>query len=115
MDSKALKFANQPNMIDAMSSIDYFTQVPWDNHYNDSKLLNLFSIRPLQDCLVNNPSIIVNGINPGYCYSEFLKFTGIRALLDRLMEKLLAYSTEEGSRQLVYVAVQLLALDQQRA
>jgi len=105
MDSKALKFANQPNMIDAMSSIDYFKQVPWDNHYFDSKLLNLFFVRALQDRLANNPSIIVNAINPGYCYSEFRKFTGIRALLDGLMEKLLALSTEEGSRQLVYGAV----------
>ncbi|KAE9408557.1 NAD(P)-binding protein [Gymnopus androsaceus JB14] len=106
MDSKALKFANQPNMIDAMSSIDYFKEVPWDNHYNDSKLLNIFFVRALQDRLANNPSIIVNAICPGYCYSEFRRqITGIRALLDRLMETLLAFTTEEGSRHLVYGAV----------
>jgi retinol dehydrogenase-12 len=31
--------------------------------------------------------------------------TGIRAVLDWLMEKAIAYTTEEGSRQIVYAAI----------
>jgi hypothetical protein len=60
----------------------------------------------LQAHLLNNPSIVVNAVNPGYCYSGFRKgFSGIMAFFDYLMERFFALSTEEGGRQLVYAAV----------
>jgi len=75
-------------------------------HYFDSKLLSVFFVRALQAHLPNSPSIVVNVVNPGYCYSGFRKgFSGFMAFFDYLMERFLALSTEEGGRQLVYAAV----------
>ncbi|KAJ3749207.1 hypothetical protein DFH05DRAFT_1554884 [Lentinula detonsa] len=106
MNSKSREFVSQPNMIDALSSVDYYNNVRLQNHYFDSKLLNVFFMRALQARLATHPSIIVDAVNPGYCYSGFRSsLTGIRAFLDYLMESLLAMTTEEGGRQLVWAAV----------
>ncbi|KIK56207.1 hypothetical protein GYMLUDRAFT_230308 [Collybiopsis luxurians FD-317 M1] len=106
-DGKSKKFVDQPNMIEGLSSREYFDKVPMDYHYFDSKLLNVFFARALQARIgAKTPSIIVNAVNPGYCYSGFRRsFTGVRAIFDWLMEKLLAMTTEEGGRQLVWAAV----------
>ncbi|KAJ4468314.1 hypothetical protein J3R30DRAFT_3386098 [Lentinula aciculospora] len=97
MSSKTKKFVDQPNMIDALSSVDY---------HNKVSVLNVFFARALQARLSKYPSIIVDAVNPGYCYSGFrTNFTGFRAFLDHLMEKLFAITTEEGGRQLVWAAV----------
>ncbi|KAJ7483212.1 hypothetical protein FB451DRAFT_1169829 [Mycena latifolia] len=43
---------------------------------------------------------------PGYCYSELRRnFSGVRAMVDHLMELALAFSAERGSRQLVWAAL----------
>ncbi|KAJ3891270.1 hypothetical protein GG344DRAFT_88388 [Lentinula edodes] len=106
MDKTSKKFVNQPNMMDALSSLDYHKQVSLDAHYFDSKLLNVFFVRALQARLGKYPSIIVDAVNPGYCYSGFrTNFSGVRAFVDHLMENLLAMTTEEGGRQLVWAAV----------
>ncbi|KAJ7921228.1 hypothetical protein B0H13DRAFT_2318584 [Mycena leptocephala] len=40
-------------------------------------------------------------VSPGYCYSELRReFTGILAVVDWLMERVLAFSTEVGSRHI---------------
>lgn len=50
--------------------------------------------------------VIVNCVNPGYCYSGLRKsWTGARAWVDWIMEKALARTSEEGSRQVVWAAV----------
>lgn len=51
-------------------------------------------------------AIIVDAVNPGYCYSELRRgFTGLKAVFDWLMEKTLALTAEQGSRQIVFAAI----------
>ncbi|KAF5383770.1 hypothetical protein D9615_003778 [Tricholomella constricta] len=88
-----------------LGSKEYCTPTIMAGRYNDSKLLNVMFYQELNERLSHFP-VIVNGVNPGYCYSELRrKFTGVRAVFDRVMEKALARTTEEGGRQLVYAAV----------
>lgn len=48
----------------------------------------------------------MNAVNPGYCYSQLRRsLSGIQAVFDHLSERALAFTTEEGSRQLVFGAV----------
>jgi retinol dehydrogenase-12 len=45
-------------------------------------------------------------VNPGFCYSGIRRsFSGIMVAVDWIMERLLAHTSEEGSRQLVWAAV----------
>ncbi|KAF5322502.1 hypothetical protein D9619_002190 [Psilocybe cf. subviscida] len=75
--------------------------------YEDSKLLNVFFTRSLAERLpLSEGKVIVNTVNPGYCYSGLRdNWTGLRKVFDRLMEKVLARTSEEGARQLVWAAV----------
>ncbi|KAJ4468309.1 hypothetical protein J3R30DRAFT_3662168 [Lentinula aciculospora] len=106
MSDKTKEFMAKPNMIEALSSLDYHNKVPVDNHYFDSKLLNLFFARALHARLSKYPSIIVDAVNPGYCYSGFrTDYKGSRAVVDHALEKIFAITTEEGGRQIVWAAV----------
>jgi len=69
--------------------------------------LNVHFVRALSFRLpASSPTVITNAIDPGYCLSEFRRnFTGLKAIFDRLSEKILAFTTEEGSRQLVWGAL----------
>ncbi|KAF9460538.1 short-chain dehydrogenase [Collybia nuda] len=95
------------NILGTLSSKKYCTPQVMAHRYFDSKLLNIFFVRALNDRLPKSPeSVIVNGVDPGYCYSELRRdFSGIRALVDWIMERLLAHTTEEGSRQLIWASV----------
>ena len=76
-------------------------------HLNFSSLvvLNVFFARALSDRL-SDKRIIVNAVNPGYCLSNIRSgLRGLEAWLDWLMEKALARTSEEGSRQLIWAAV----------
>ncbi|KAF9485551.1 NAD(P)-binding protein [Pholiota conissans] len=74
--------------------------------YEDTKLLNVFFVRALNERLVHK-SVVVNAPNPGFCYSGLRRnFSGIVVTpLVWLMEVILARTTEEGSRQLVFAAI----------
>ncbi|VDB88772.1 unnamed protein product [Peniophora sp. CBMAI 1063] len=82
-----------------------FKQTALQPRYNQSKLLGLFVTRALAKHLARTPIIALNP-HPGYCYSELRRNYGrLDAISDWLMEKLLARTSEEGSRDLVYAAV----------
>lgn len=67
--------------------------------------MNVLFARALSDRLSGKP-LIVNTVNPGYCYSGLRRnFRGLRAWIDWLMEKALARTAEQGSRQLVWAAL----------
>ncbi|KAF8074677.1 hypothetical protein FPV67DRAFT_1409312 [Lyophyllum atratum] len=88
-----------------LGSKEYCTPSIMGTRYVDSKLLNVFFYQALNERLPPS-SVIVDGVNPGYCYSELRRsFTGFLAVFDWLMEKFLARTTEQGGRQLVYAAV----------
>ncbi|GLB43401.1 putative protein CC1G_02706 Coprinopsis cinerea okayama7 130 [Lyophyllum shimeji] len=92
-------------ILKTLGSKEYCTPAKMAERYNDSKLLNVFFYQALNERLAGSP-IIVNGVNPGYCISELRRsLPPVYAAVDRVMEKILARTTEEGGRQLVYAAV----------
>ncbi|KAJ3854745.1 hypothetical protein EV368DRAFT_80337 [Lentinula lateritia] len=99
--------SEQPNFIEALSSLEYFKQIPVVDHYSDTKLLNMFFARALQSKLSKScPSIIVDSVDPGYCVSDLRRsLSGPGAWFLLLLDRLFAYSTEEGSRHLVHAAL----------
>ncbi|KAJ3510347.1 hypothetical protein NMY22_g16004 [Coprinellus aureogranulatus] len=99
------KVYESPAPFQLLSNKEYCTPKEMGNRYMVTKLLNVFFTQSLQE-LLKDTSVIVDTVNPGYCYSELRRdFAGIMAVFDWLMEKCLARSTEAGSRQLVYAAV----------
>ncbi|KAJ3875603.1 hypothetical protein F5051DRAFT_454456 [Lentinula edodes] len=101
------KISEQPNFIEALSSLEYFKQIPVSDHYSDTKLLNMFFARALQSKLSKScPSIVVDSVDPGYCISDLRRsLSGPGAWFLLLLDRLFAYSTEEGSRNLVHAAL----------
>jgi len=68
-------------------------------------VFNVFFSRGLNERLPRS-LVIVTSVNPGFCCSELRRsFTSLRSAGAWVMEKILARTTEEGSRQLVYAAV----------
>ena len=68
-------------------------------------MLNVFFARGLSERLSDKP-LIVNTVNPGFCYSALRRnITGLRAWPVWLMEVLLARTTEQGSRQLIWACI----------
>ena len=68
-------------------------------------MLNIFFARGLNERL-QDKSIIVNSVNPGYCYSSLRQtLSGVMAWVDWVMERALARTSEEGSRQLIWACL----------
>ena len=68
-------------------------------------MLNVFFARGLSDRLLDKP-LIVNAVNPGFCHSELARNRkGIEAWFVWLMKLLMARTTEEGSRQLIWACI----------
>jgi retinol dehydrogenase 12 len=69
-------------------------------------VLNVFFVRELTKRLPENSPVIVTAVNPGYCKSELRRnFPFALRIIDTIREFLLARTTEEGSRQLVWAAI----------
>ena len=74
--------------------------------YERFLVINVFFVRELTKRLPANSPVIVTAVNPGYCKSQLGRHpTPFYRMLDQIMEALLARTTEEGSRQLVWAAV----------
>ncbi len=71
--------------------------------YQVSKLLQLFAVREIAEQTANKkPSVIVNTLEPGLCHTDLTRHAeGITAAVIGLMRYLLAWTAEEGSRNLV--------------
>lgn len=68
-------------------------------------MINVLFVRAFNEHL-REKSITINTVNPGYCYSGLrANYKGAMAWFDWFMEKALARTAEEGSRQLVWAAV----------
>ncbi|KAF8998500.1 hypothetical protein BDQ17DRAFT_1309044 [Cyathus striatus] len=99
------KVLDSSNPLKTLSDREYCTSSIMRARYTDSKLLNLFFVRALNERLRDLP-LIVNCVNPGYCYSELRRDAkGIIAVVLRLVDKALARTSEEGSRMLIYAAI----------
>ncbi|KAJ7459715.1 hypothetical protein FB451DRAFT_1563441 [Mycena latifolia] len=94
-----------PNILETLGSAEYCTK-SMESRYFLTKLLNILFVRALNARIAASTPLVVNAVNPGYCYSNIRQsFSGIMAVMDRLMEMLLALPTEKGSRQLVWAAL----------
>ncbi|KAG6913520.1 hypothetical protein DXG01_006207 [Tephrocybe rancida] len=92
------------NIYKTVCSEEFNTNVV--GRYNDSKLFDIFFHKALNERLGPQSPVIVNGVNPGFCYSELRReVTGLRFVSMWLMEKAIARTTEQGSRQLLYAAL----------
>ncbi|KAJ3528297.1 hypothetical protein NMY22_g9472 [Coprinellus aureogranulatus] len=125
MTSTATTYNTHPRIVVVSSDMHYWAKID-DRHltspegafkslnaesfqsaprYMQTKLLNVFFVRSLASLLSRTP-IIVNAVNPGYCISDMRRdVKGFQAYFHSFMEKLLAYTTEEGARQLVWAAL----------
>ncbi|KAG6828071.1 hypothetical protein H0H93_015100 [Arthromyces matolae] len=93
------------NLYKTMSSQEYCDK-HFAGRYDDSKLFDVFFHRALDDRLGPKSPVIVNGAHPGFCYSELRReFTGIKTIPMFLMERTFAWTSEQGSRQLLYAAL----------
>ncbi|KAK0443701.1 uncharacterized protein EV420DRAFT_1576207 [Desarmillaria tabescens] len=99
-----------PSILAKLSDEGYCTKEVMKHRYYDTKLFNVLFARALQLHVPSTPPITVNSVNPGLCFSNLLSSSGIpldseEAKAIRKMQEELAFTTEEGSRQLVYAAV----------
>ncbi|KAI0300567.1 hypothetical protein B0F90DRAFT_1629757 [Multifurca ochricompacta] len=93
-------------VLSKLSDKEYCTSQIMADRYNLSKLLNVFFVRELTKKLPANSPVIVTAVNPGYCKSQLgrnLSFT--MRIISVIFGALLARTTEQGSRQLVWAAV----------
>ncbi|KAJ6537643.1 hypothetical protein B0H19DRAFT_961692 [Mycena capillaripes] len=76
--------------------------------YSITKLLNVFFVRALNVHLGRSAPVIVNSVAPGFCVSELRRdLAGGFKYMVKVMEWMLALTTEEGSRRLVWASVGL--------
>ncbi|KAK7055882.1 WW domain-containing oxidoreductase [Favolaschia claudopus] len=96
-----------PHLLKTLSSVEYCkSSKVMRDRYALTKLLVVFFVRALNARLPSSTPVVINAVNPGYCYSELRReLTGPTAAFDWLTEKMLAYSSEVGSRPLVWAAI----------
>ncbi|KAJ7162782.1 hypothetical protein C8R43DRAFT_991334 [Mycena crocata] len=98
--------AEDPAILKILGSEEYCTPKIMQWRYHLTKLLNVFFIRALNARLPSTTPLIVDAVCPGYCYSELRRnISGVIAVVEAIMTRLLALPTEVGSRQLVWAAV----------
>ncbi|TFK23415.1 NAD(P)-binding protein [Coprinopsis marcescibilis] len=101
------EIADAGNPLKVLSSREYCTPQVMEQRYTDSKLIALFMTRALAKILRNSP-VIVNCVDPGYCRTEIQsEARGLQWLVFPILDRYLAWTAEEGSRQLVWAALSL--------
>ncbi|KAJ7120951.1 hypothetical protein C8R44DRAFT_877267 [Mycena epipterygia] len=91
-----------PEILKTLGSYEYCTP-KMVYRYPLTKLLNIFFVRALSARLPPSTPLTVDTVNPGFCHSELRRgFSGVK---NRIRELILAFSTEVGSRQLVWGAL----------
>jgi len=96
---------DSPTGLVQFGKTEYSENKALKSRYGDTKLLNVFFTRGLNERL-RDKSLIVNCVNPGFCYSSLRRnVTGITAWVSWLMESILARTSEEGSRQLIWACI----------
>ncbi|KAF5347455.1 hypothetical protein D9757_013827 [Collybiopsis confluens] len=93
-----------PNILEKLSDKEYCTPEIYKNRYTQSKILNVMLVRKLAALLPQN--IIPVALNPGYCISGLRRDAkGEQAAKYQAMEDEFAYTSEEGSRQIIFSAI----------
>ncbi|KAK1235850.1 hypothetical protein PQX77_000916 [Marasmius sp. AFHP31] len=93
---------NAPDSLEFLNDKSYFDRNV-DNRYHEAKTLGVMFIRALQQRL---PDVTACSVNPAFCYSELGRDAeGKRAEHLQGMRAKLAFTAEEGSRQLLFAAI----------
>jgi len=101
---KDVKESSHP--VAKLSGPKYRDALSMDGRYYETKLLNVLFARALQDRLQSITPLAVNAVNPGFCYSNLRSSRSVlESIISVIMEKCLAWTSEQGSRQLVYAAI----------
>lgn len=119
----AQTYNTTPNLVIVSSEVHFFTDFPernaqpsifdhlnekstanMDDRYNVSKLLEVFAVRELCQKVIPQPyPVTVNCLNPGFCHSSLTREMDTWGFW--FMKKVLARTTEVGSRTLVASAL----------
>ncbi|KAG2143731.1 hypothetical protein DEU56DRAFT_910864 [Suillus clintonianus] len=106
--AKEIMTSSKP--LEIMSSPEWCTE-HMRSRYLESKLLNIFFVRALTDRLQSITPLSAVAVTPGFCYSQLRRswyeqptFSFSRIAL-AIQELLLAWTPEQGSRQLIFGAV----------
>ncbi|TEB14973.1 NAD(P)-binding protein [Coprinellus micaceus] len=95
---------DSPSLFQNLNSKGHATASSVGSRYNETKLLVTFFIRSLSDLLKGTG--VVTTVTPGYSYSEPNRdVKGVTRLIVHFLQDIMAHTTEEGSRQLIYAAV----------
>ena len=79
---------------------------PMQLRYPVSKLLNLFFARELASHLPEDSPLVINAVNPGFCVSALRRNIPLFLyIVFWLREIFISWSTERGSRQLIFAAL----------
>ncbi|KAG2143726.1 hypothetical protein DEU56DRAFT_248229 [Suillus clintonianus] len=107
--TKEVKTSSKP--LEMLSSAEWCIPEHMHSRFFESKLFNLFFIRALTDRLQSITPLSAVAVAPGYSYSQLRRFwyekptfSFVRIGL-AIQERLLAWTSEQGSRQLVFGAV----------
>ncbi|KAJ7872976.1 hypothetical protein B0H13DRAFT_2236246 [Mycena leptocephala] len=101
--------ARPGKILQTLSNAEYLKRTkPMRTQYSVTKLINLFFVRALAARLGPSAPVIVDAVAPGFCVSELRRdLAGGFKYMVKLMEWILALTTEEGSRRLVWAAIGL--------
>ena len=77
-----------------------------ESRYAVSKLLNLFFAREFASRLPKDSPLVINTVNPCFCISGLRRNVPLsHAIIFWFWDRFLSWSTERGSRQLVFAAL----------
>ncbi|TFK54200.1 hypothetical protein OE88DRAFT_1163454 [Heliocybe sulcata] len=101
--------ANSPSILKKLNDKEYFQVGTGVQAYMISKLLNIFFVRALTARLTPSSPLITTAVNPGFCDSElrrnYTDFTPPSIVHEGKKIELVAWTSEEGARQLVFAAL----------
>ncbi|KAG2336549.1 short-chain dehydrogenase [Suillus weaverae] len=107
--TKEMKTSSKP--LEMLGSEEWCIPEHMRLRYSESKLLNLFFVRALTDRLQSITPLSAIAVTPGFCYSQLRRvwyeqptFSFAKIAL-AIQERLLAWTAEQGGRQLVFAAV----------
>ncbi|KAF4596784.1 hypothetical protein EYR40_007526 [Pleurotus pulmonarius] len=95
-----------PRIVIVSSSLHHHAKVP-DNVFKSSTPLQVLSDKSL-----SSPFVTTVAVNPGFCCSDLRRET--RTLVIWALERVLAFTAEEGSRQIVWAALNSGAVPEEK-
>ncbi|KAF9020270.1 short-chain dehydrogenase [Hymenopellis radicata] len=99
---------NSEHLLEMLSSKEYCSDKMGFTRYGLTKALNVLFMKALQERLSpDSPTVAVTAVTPGLCYSDLGRDApkSIVGLVSALYFRLMAFTAEQGSRQVLYAAL----------